>query len=547
MVDHGVLDRSSDDAGVAAPGSKGSIGGATDDRRSKGVALGVFVVYLVVAFFVLLSIGGRRYFFVDDWDFLASRSLSSIGDVLRSHNGHWSTLPIVEYRVLYHFFGLEYGPYLVVGIVAHLSAAGLLRWVMRRCHVGPWTATVFAGVLVLFGAGADEILAAFQVAFVAAFAFGLAQLLLTNHQGPIGRRDWLALLVGLGALMSSGVGLSMVAGVGVAVLVARGWRAAIFNVAPLAVIFAIWSQTVAQIPATGGRPTVAVELKWIGISLAGAYTGIGQHPVVAGALALLTVSGLALAWWPLDRPARRRQASMPVGLVVSAILFAATTGYTRWFFGTSGATVGRYLYIIAGCLLVALAVAADAVIRRWPLSTPIMLAIVVIGVPGNIRALDDNSVAAPGSLQRHTVAAIARIPLARQVPRWVRISAHPYQTGQLTIGQLLDELDAGRLPDPGPPVPTIDAQLPLRLSLAQTTANPTGRCTNYNHSVDMHLRQGDRVGFNSPIDVALLHDGTLVSTPVAFDPTFGATLVTEVPDLEIRISQHPVVLFALCP
>jgi hypothetical protein len=195
---------------------------------------------------------------------------------------------------------------------------------------------------------------------------------------------------------------------------------------------------------------------------------------------------------------------------------------------------------------VPLAVAADAVIRRWPVSTPVVLAVVVIGVPGNIRALDDSSVTSLGSQQRHTIAAIARLPLARQVPRWVRISAHPFQTGQLTIGQLLDELDAGRLPDPGPDMPPIDAQLPLRLSLAQVQADPTGTCTSYTQSMDMHLRRGDRIGFNTQIEVAEVRDGTPVSIPITFDPTFGATLVTEVPDLDIRISRRPVTSFGLC-
>ena len=64
---------------------------------------------------------------------------------------------------------------------------------MRRAGVRPWIATLTAAVFVFFGAGAENILIAFQITFVGSFVFGLAQLLLADHDGPINRRDWLGL------------------------------------------------------------------------------------------------------------------------------------------------------------------------------------------------------------------------------------------------------------------------------------------------------------------------------------------------------------------
>ena len=64
--------------------------------------------------------------------------------------------------------------------------------------------------------------------------FGLVQLLLADHEGPIDRRDWLALLAGLAALMCSGVAIAMVLVVGIAMLLRRGWRIALLQTVPLA-------------------------------------------------------------------------------------------------------------------------------------------------------------------------------------------------------------------------------------------------------------------------------------------------------------------------
>ena len=81
------------------------------------------------------------------------------------------------YRVLFNLFGLRsYVPYQCVVVVAHLTTAILLRVVMRRAGVRPWTATIVASVFVLFGPGEENIVWAFQIGFVGAVMFGLMQL-----------------------------------------------------------------------------------------------------------------------------------------------------------------------------------------------------------------------------------------------------------------------------------------------------------------------------------------------------------------------------------
>src|SRR5207244_1008934 len=173
-------------------------------------ALASFAVVEAAAIPLLLWFGNRWWFWADDWDFLAARTGGNFGDLFRAHYQHWTTLPILAYRLLWWLFGIRsYVPYQLMIVTGHLAVAALLRIIMRRAGVGPWIATIAAGAFVFFGSGAENILIAFQITFVGSFVFGLAQLLLADHDGPLNRRDWLALLAGSAGLLCSGVVVTM--------------------------------------------------------------------------------------------------------------------------------------------------------------------------------------------------------------------------------------------------------------------------------------------------------------------------------------------------
>ena len=156
---------------------------------------------------------------------MSARTAGNAGDLFRAHFQHWTTLPILVYRLMWVLVGLRsYTPYQVLIVSAHLVAAALLARgdAPRRCAAlaGDGRGRAF----VFFGAGAENILVAFQITFVGALVFGLAQLLLSDHDGPIDRRDWLGLLAGFAGLACSGVAMTMTVVVGLAVLPAP-WAA----------------------------------------------------------------------------------------------------------------------------------------------------------------------------------------------------------------------------------------------------------------------------------------------------------------------------------
>ena len=261
-----------------------------------------FVAVEVIAFPLFLIWGRHGWFTQDDWDFLSARTAGNAGDLFRAHFQHWTTLPILVYRLMWSAVGLHsYTPYQALIVALHLVAAALLLAVMRRSGVRPWLATVAAAVFVFFGAGAENILVVFQITFVGALVFGLTQLLLSDHDGPMDRRDWLGLLAGFAGLVCSGVAVTMTVIVGLAVLLRRGlrgWRVALFHTVPLAVVYVLWS----KFAPTGQdgenyRSHAPIRIaKFLLIGVEAAFARLGQVPGVGIALGLVLVAGLVLVF-----------------------------------------------------------------------------------------------------------------------------------------------------------------------------------------------------------------------------------------------------------
>ena len=206
----------------------------------------------------LVSESRFAWFANDDWYILAGRDAGQIGDYFRPHEGHWITLPVVAFQALWSTVGLHsYRPYQMMAIATHLGVAVLLRSILRRQGVDGWIATIAAVGFACFGAGQENVVWAFQITIEGAMALGLVHLVLADRDGPIDRRDWLGLAAGAGALMCSGVGLVMVGVVGIAVLLRRGWRLALFHVAPLLAMFGIWYLIERPSTGTSGRPGAA--------------------------------------------------------------------------------------------------------------------------------------------------------------------------------------------------------------------------------------------------------------------------------------------------
>ena len=146
-------------------------------ERSARWAETVHWVTLAAAFAFWAWVDRNLWFFGDEWDFLVRRGLSYPPTSSRSiwfpHNEHWSTLPVLLWRGLYHFVHLSsYWPYLVPVLLAQVAVMHLAWRICKHNAVDPWVATAAVALLGFLGAGAEDLASAFQVSFVGSVLFG---------------------------------------------------------------------------------------------------------------------------------------------------------------------------------------------------------------------------------------------------------------------------------------------------------------------------------------------------------------------------------------
>ena len=130
--------------------------------------------------------------------------------ILISHNGHWSTIPILIWKVLFVLVGLRsHAPYEAAALAVHVMAVLLLFTLIRR-RSGDLPAFAAATTLLVFGSGGENIVWAFQIAWVGSVAFGLLAMLLLDGSPPFPGRVFPASAAVLCSLMCSSVGLVFV-------------------------------------------------------------------------------------------------------------------------------------------------------------------------------------------------------------------------------------------------------------------------------------------------------------------------------------------------
>jgi hypothetical protein len=487
-----------------------------------------FAVVELAGFVLCVILGRSAWFNRDEWDFVAGRRAGDLRDLFRPHNEHWTTVPILVYRALFGVFGLRtYLPYRLVVLLLHLVAAALLFVVMRRAGVLPMIATAAAALLVFFGAGWQNILEPFQMCFTGAFVFGLAHLLLADHDGGINRRDALGLLAGLAALMTSGVGVSMVVAVGFAVLLRRGWRPALFHTVPLAACFLVWLRAIGGDSYRNDRPSLREVFRFVSIGQRATYSAMGRLPASGLVLAIVLVIGLAVALRQRRRSGELRQLAAPVALLMGSVVFLAITSTGRITFGVETARASRYLYLIAAMTLPALAVAADAIARSRRTLAPVAMALFLVGIPSNVRALvDSQDTLKPFyASTREMFLALPRDPFAAEVPRSLRPES--VNARQVTIGWLLDGVAHHQIPAPRQTSTRTRASNRFRLSLDQEHAPaPTAPCRVLDGPFTTAMKKGDVLGF---YDHALLIGPAtglkLVGPPLTFIPENGSAVI----------------------
>lgn len=157
-----------------------------------------------------------------------------------AHHGHWLTVPILIYRLLFPVLGLAHGwAYLLVSLLVHFWIVALMYQLLRRASWGPGTAAVSVLPVVFLGVGSQVYVADHPMPLALSVALGLAALLQLAVNRPVTGVVGAVLLLLL-SVMSSGVGLVLLVTVGFWLLLARGLRAALVATVPAGVAFVVW-------------------------------------------------------------------------------------------------------------------------------------------------------------------------------------------------------------------------------------------------------------------------------------------------------------------
>lgn len=190
---------------------------------------------------LLIAVGSRLSFLLDDWVFILYRRGFDLDAFVRPDNEHFVAGPVAIWKLLLATFGIgSTVPFRVVSTALFLVGVGLMFvWVRRR--VGEW-ASLLAAILVLFlGAAFDDVLWFSSITFLGSMACGLAMLVALDRRDRVG--DGRACIWLVGSLLFSSLWLAFAAGAALDIVLRRGersWRGRAYVVVVPALLFAAW-------------------------------------------------------------------------------------------------------------------------------------------------------------------------------------------------------------------------------------------------------------------------------------------------------------------
>ncbi|HET7465511.1 MAG TPA: hypothetical protein VFL29_02480 [Candidatus Dormibacteraeota bacterium] len=328
--------------------------------KVRGARLIVAAAAALVGLAILFLSRGFNFYF-DEWNFILTAPNWTWLTILEPHNEHPAVLPRLIYAALLDTVGLRaYWPYMALLLALHALNAFLLFELVRR-RSGDLIGIAAAALLLVLGAGWENLLWAFQMTFAGSVTCGLGALLaLQRMSGPRGTAAVVALT--LGSLLFSGIGLFFAVAVVVQMAMEPARRRELVWLAPVGVALAVWYVTLGRTGAETNPPpsvmnitTAPVYIAW---GLGAAAAGIIGEGGWWGPVALI-VSAAAVGWsW-------RRRAPDPFALSVAAAMVSlyAVTALTRGQFGHEQAGSGRYVY--EGAIFWLLLLADAAIVLPW--------------------------------------------------------------------------------------------------------------------------------------------------------------------------------------
>ncbi|MEX2322699.1 MAG: hypothetical protein WEA29_02860 [Acidimicrobiia bacterium] len=418
----------------------------------------LITIAAIVGSLVTLYLGRNLWFFGDEFAFILDRSATSLADLMRPHNEHWSIVPILVYRSIFSVVSLSsYLPYLGALAVINASIGTLAGVILRKAGAPLGVAALVALGVTVLGAGAENLVWAFQIGFTLSLATALAVVLVLGFGDRSRREDWLAASLLVLGVASSGIGFAGLAGAVVALVLQRDWRRLARVVGPAAVIGVAWLSIYrGAITGSHGSPSITETLlllpRYVGTGLTAALDAVIGFGIGVGFAALVAVIVALVAWFGGHwRPPIT--VSMP--LAAAAAMYVSTGIARAQHFGIEQAASSRYTHVGGVLLTVGLGsalVSSQTFRRHWrhPAARFIITGALCIAALAHVAALREfahNRTGLTDPTRDGVVAAILAIesdesagfiPWAQPVPRNPDVSAESLaaalDSGQLRLG-----------------------------------------------------------------------------------------------------------------
>ncbi|HEY0830884.1 MAG TPA: hypothetical protein VGE99_07050 [Candidatus Dormibacteraeota bacterium] len=302
----------------------------------------IVVAMALVAALAIVGLAHSYTFYFDEWTFILSAPDWTWSTYLQPHNEHLVMLPRLIYAALLSTVGLRsYLPYMAALLALHATSAVLLFEIVRR-RAGDLVAIACSAIFLVLGAAWENLLWAFQIAFVGSVACGFGMLLALDRPSNPRRMAAAALLL-TGSLAFSDIGLVFAAAATVILVLTPARRRDLVWLAPVAALFGAWYLAFGHTGTPPNPPPTAAN-----VALVPLYTawGLGQSAAgligQGGSWGLPALAAVALAVAVSWR--RRRPDPFALGVLAALGALYVVTGLGRAQLGYQQAGAGRYVY-----------------------------------------------------------------------------------------------------------------------------------------------------------------------------------------------------------
>jgi hypothetical protein len=309
----------------------------------------------------------------------------------------------------------------------------------------------------------------------------------------------------------------------------------------LGALYAVWYLHYSRSPSLGfasDRPSLHQLWSFVWSGETGVVTHLGHYRVVALGLVVMLVVGLGVAWVPLTRAGFRRVAGPVLGLFAGTIVLFVAVAFERLVLGPSITRSSRYVDIAAVFVAPGLAVAADALIRRWRWSAPVVAALFLVEIPANATQFPGSTF--PPSLYRNIqvlVIGAGYSPIGEQVPGNAQPAPGGFVAPKVDMAFIRRAKAEGKFPGPIDLTRDQRGVLVDHLGLDQGPASHLDglHCTVARSPLPITLTAGEGLRLDSSVLVAAVVDGQPAAS-ILHGAQDGVALTARAPSVDLVVS-----------